>query len=216
MKNVLVVGLGRFGRAVAEALAQAGQEVIAVDVVMGPVEAVRDHVAVAAQIEHLTPETLRALGATELDAAVVAIGEDFAACVLSVAVLREMGVRRIVARADSPRTARILELVGATQVIEVEADMGRRVARMVLEPGVLDHVPLGDGAAVIRWTADERAAGRAVEALALRARWQINVIGIRPAGSPALELAPAPDHVVRAGDVLLLAGPEERLAEFVR
>ena len=92
--------MGRFGRAVAEGLAQAGCEVIAVDTDMSLVEPLRDQVAVAAQIDSVEPEAFRAIGASDVDAAVVAIGEDFAAEILAVATLKELGIKEIVARAE--------------------------------------------------------------------------------------------------------------------
>jgi trk system potassium uptake protein TrkA len=128
-KRVLVVGLGRFGRAVAETIMEGRGEVIAVDTDMALVEAVRDRVTIAAQIDHVEADALREIGAGEVDAAVVAFGEDFAAQVLTVALLKEFGISQIVARAPTEREHRILELVGATRIVSVEAEMGQRVGR---------------------------------------------------------------------------------------
>lgn len=215
-KRVLVIGLGRFGRAVAEGVAEAGGEVIAVDTDMSLVEAVRDRVAVAAQLDSVEPEALRQIGVTEVDAAVVAIGEDFAAEVLTVALLKELRIEHIVARARNDRERRILALVGATRVVSVEVEMGQRVARSLVATDVIDHVPLGGGVAIVYWTADERVLGRPLAVTELRSRWQLAVIGVRPAGGAKLEILPAPEYVVRDGDVLLLLGSDARLAAFTR
>ena len=216
-RRVLVVGLGRFGRAVAETVVEAGGEVIAVDTDLALVEAVRDRVSVAAQVETLEAEPLRELGATDLDAAVVAIGEDFAAEVLAVALLKELGVSHIVARAQTERERRILELVGATRVVSVEVEMGQRVARSLVTTDVVDHVTLGPDVSLVYWTADERVIGRTLPASELRSRWHLSLVGVRPGGGEKkLEILPAPDYVFRDGDVLLLAGHDARLAAFVR
>lgn len=212
-KRVLVVGLGRFGHAVAEELMEAGAEVIAVDTDMSRVEPVRDKVTVAAQLDGVDPEALRAIGAAEVDAAVLAIGEDFAAEILAVAVLKELGIAEIVARAQTEHERRILELVGATRVVSVEMEMGRRVARSLVSGDVLDQVPLGGGASIAYWSADVRVIGRTLAETDLRGR-QLTLVAVRPAGTDRLDPAPAADYVFREGDVLLLAGADARLAEF--
>jgi trk system potassium uptake protein TrkA len=127
-QRFLVVGLGRFGTAVAETLSQQGCEVVAVDLSMTNVEAVRDSVAHAVELDATDPEALRAIEASSCPIAVVAIGEDFEASVLSVAALKEVGVGHIIARANGPRERRILRLVGASEVVEIETDIGRRLA----------------------------------------------------------------------------------------
>jgi len=216
VKHFLVVGLGRFGRAVAEGLAEAGGDVIAIDTDMALVEAVRDRVSVAAQVDSVEPEALRALNATEVDAAVVAIGEDFAAEVLTIAILKELGIETIVARATTERERRILELVGATRVISVEAETGQRLARSLVATDVIDLVALGGGVSVAYWTADERALGKKLADLDLLTRFQLHVLAVRPAGTERLDLFPATDYVVSTGDVLLLIGADARLAAFTR
>lgn len=216
MKHFLVIGLGRFGRAVAEDLAKAGAEVIAVDTEMSHVEALRDRVAVAVQIDSVELEAFREIGAPDVDAAIVAIGDDFAAEVLTVAILKELGVKEIVARANTERERRILELVGATRIVSVEAEMGERVAKSLLASDVLDHVSLGGGVSVIYWTADERVIGRRLAETELRSRWQLDLIAVRPAGSKKLEILPPPDYIFQEGDVLLLAGADARITAFTK
>jgi trk system potassium uptake protein TrkA len=216
MKHVLVIGLGRFGRAVAEGLAQTGCEVVAVDTDMTLVEALRDRVAVAAQIDSLEPDAFRAIGAIDVDAAVVAIGEDFAAEILAVATLKELGIKEIVARANTDRERRILELVGATRIVSVEVEMGQRVARALVARDVVDHVTLAPGVSLIFWTADPRVIGHSLADSELRSVWQLNLVAVRPAGQETLEIMVKPDYVFHEGDVLLLIGPDAKLAEFTR
>ncbi|MGH7299298.1 MAG: potassium channel family protein [Candidatus Rokuibacteriota bacterium] len=214
MKHFLVVGLGRFGRAVAEELTEGGGQVIGVDHAMALVDAVRDRVEVAAQIDSVDPETLANVGAADVDAAVVAIGEDFAAEVLSVAVLKELGIKTIVARANTDRERRILELVGATRVTSVEVEMGQRVARSLLGSDLVDHVSLGEGASVVYWTADERVLGKTSAECHFPDKWHLVLVAVRRGAREELRVLPAPDYVFQAGDVLLLAGHDARLQAF--
>lgn len=216
MKRFLVIGLGRFGRAVAEGLVDEGGEVIAVDTDMALVEAVRDRVTVAAQIDNVESATLGAIGAAQADAAVVAIGEDFAAGILTVASLKDLGIKTIVARASTDRERQILELVGATRIVTVEVESGQRLARALAATDAIDTIALGAGVSIVYWTADARVVGRALADSELRTRWELNLVALRPAGSERLEVLPAPDRVFREGDVLLLAGTDARLAAFTR
>jgi trk system potassium uptake protein len=217
VKHFLVVGLGSFGRAVAEDLTEGGGEVIGVDTNMAFVDALRDRVAVVAQIDNVDPETLRNVGAADVDAAVVAIGEDFAAKVLSVAVLKELGIQVIVARANTERERHILELVGATRVISVEVEMGQRVARSLLgSEDLVDNVPLGEGASIVYWTADDRVLGKTAAECRFPDQWHLVLVGVRRGEREAPQVLPAPDYVFQPGDVLLLAGHDSRLQAFTK
>lgn len=219
MRSFLVVGLGRFGRAVAEGLHDAGAEVIGVDEEMALVEAVRDRIAVAAQVDGVDADALRAAGADKVDAAVVAIGEDFEAEVLTVAVLKELGIREIVARARTEREARILTAVGATRVLFVEVEIAQRLARTLAATDVTDHVQIAEGISLIHWTADDRVVGKTLAQAELRSKWALSLVAVRrprPHGADAVTVIPPPDFLFQAGDVLLLIGANARLAAFTR
>ena len=132
-RRILVVGLGRFGAAVATGLFQRGCEVMAVDRDMEIVSEFRDRVSYALELDATDPEALRSVDAGSCRIAIVAIGEDFESAVLAVAALKECGVPRVVARAGNPRRARILRAVGADEAIEVETEVGQRLAESLAE-----------------------------------------------------------------------------------
>jgi len=132
MERVVVVGLGKFGRALVETLAQRGADVLAIDRDMELVQEAADSLPAVVQADATDLEALRSAGVRGASAAVVAIGDDFQAAVLATSVLRELGVERITARANSEREARILRLVGATEVVSIEQEMGRRLAISLL------------------------------------------------------------------------------------
>ena len=127
-KRVLVVGLGRFGSALALGLAERGCDVVVVDRNMEALDEVKERVAYALELDATDPEALRAIDASSCSLVIVTIGEEFESAVLSVAALKECGVKRLVARAANPRHARILKAIGADEVIEVESEIGRRLA----------------------------------------------------------------------------------------
>jgi len=227
MRRFLVIGLGRFGSALAEALAQAGGEIIAVDERMELVEAVKDKVAYAAQLDSMEIESIKAIGAKDVDVAIIAIGEDFEASVLTTAVLKELGVKEIIARASTDREKKILELVGATKAISIEAEMGKRLARALVAPSVLEYIELSEGYSMIQWEVDDRFVGKSLAEVGLRSKWGLNLVGTRQRvataskeGKPQvverMELVPRPDYVFQKGDVLVLVGQQKDLESFTR
>ncbi len=133
--RTLVVGLGRFGSALALGLAERGCPVMAVDMRMEQVESLKDRLAYAVEVDATDVEALRSIDAQSCAAAVVAVGEDFESAVLAVAALKELGIARVIARARDSRQARILRAVGASEVIEVETEVGRRLAEQLASWG---------------------------------------------------------------------------------
>jgi trk system potassium uptake protein TrkA len=132
-QRILVLGLGRFGSALALSLSARGAEVVGVDNDPDHLEPLQDKVAFAIQADVTDVAALRSIEAARCEVAVVGIGEDFEANVLCVATLKELGTKRILARAHDARQARILRAVGATEVLEIETETGRRLARTLLE-----------------------------------------------------------------------------------
>ncbi len=216
MRRFLVIGLERFGRAAAEGLVEAGGEVIAVDLDLDRVEAVRDRVTVAAQIDAVEADALREIGAADVDAAIVVFPDDFAAEILAVAVLKEIGIAEIVALGGTERERRILRLVGATRVVSVEVESAQRLARALAAADVLDHVPLAEGVAAVSCTADERIVGKTLAGSGLADRYRLVLVALRAAGSERFDAPPPLDHAFREGDLLLLAGSEARLAAYLK
>lgn len=141
-KRFLVIGLGRYGMALASSLAEQGAEVIAADRDLTLVEELRDRVSLAVELDATDPRTLRSLEAERVEAAIVAIGEDFEAAVLTIAALKEVGVKRIIARARQPREARILSVIGANEVILIEPEMGRTVGQRLIAGQAASGEPL--------------------------------------------------------------------------
>jgi trk/ktr system potassium uptake protein len=134
-QRFLVVGLGRFGAALAETLSARGVEVMALDADMGTIDAVKSRVAFAVQLDATDPEALRSVDASACAAAVVTMGEDFETSMLVVAALREAGVKRVIARAASARQARILTVIGADEVLELESEAGHRLGESLASAG---------------------------------------------------------------------------------
>jgi len=208
----VVIGLGMFGRNVALHLVRAGQSVLAVDVDLGEVEAIATEIDSAVCADATDEEALAELGIDRMSCAVVAIGTDSTeSSILATALLRQLGVPRIVARAVSPLHARVLRAVGAHQVINPEEKMGERLARRLAEPNVLRRLELGEGVDVAEIEAPEVFVGKTLLELDLRRRHGLSVVAIRRGGR--VEAAPGGDERLATGDVLVLIGTPESIEQ---
>jgi trk system potassium uptake protein TrkA len=131
-RRVLVIGMGRFGTALAETAQAEGAEVVAVDNHMDPIDAIKDVVSQALCLDATDVDALRDIDAGACDLAVVAMGESFESSVLCVHALKELGLKAIWARAHDTRQGKILSAIGATQIIEIETDLGRRMGKALV------------------------------------------------------------------------------------
>lgn len=209
--SVLVVGLGRFGSAVAESLIRQGIEVLAVDEDAERVQRFADDFTHTVQADATDGVAMRQLGVGHLDSAVVAIGSDIEASVLTVITLVEAGVQHIHAKAITRKHGKILKSIGATHVIFPELVMGQRVAHMV-GGGLQDYLEFEDGFAIARtyapvetWDVDLATSG-------VRTRHHITVVGLKRPGEPFRYAVP--ETLVRQGDELVVSGTTENVERF--
>jgi trk system potassium uptake protein TrkA len=213
-RRVLVVGLGRFGRALAETLWKARAEVIALDSDAALIADVKGTTSAAFVGDVTDSSVLEEVGAREVDAAVVTFGEQFEASVLCVAALRELGVKEIVARAVTPQKASILERVGATRVVQPDAEAGERLALDLTSRVASDLLQFAAEFRVVPWLVPSSFAGRTVSSIAGEHREKVHCLGFRRAGSKTIEL-PKADTVLAAGDMVLVAGADDDVARVV-
>lgn len=217
-KKVLIVGLGRFGNAVVETLWNCGSDVTVVDRESRLVEGIKSHTHAAFIADGTDQEVLESVGARVMDTAIVTFGEAFESAVLAVSALKSLGVPEIVARAQTPRRAEVLRAVGATRVIEVEREMGERVAHEVLTPSASDWVELASQYRVVPWPAKGAIVGKTLKESGLRQNYGVNLIGVRAMGvkSSKRVTSPAPDYVIKAGDICLLVAEDSDMQRFIR
>ena len=210
---VLVIGLGRFGAAIALTLAERGQEVMAVDSDMTKIQYFADRLTHAVQSDSTDEEALRQLGANEFQRAVVAIGSAVEASVLTTSLLVDLAVPEIWAKAISREHGRILERIGAHQVVYPEADMGERVAHLV-SSGMLDYIEFDDDFALAKLTAPSSLGSGALGSLGLRARSGVTVVGVK---EPGRDFTYADrETVIEPGALIAVAGPREAVDRFAR
>ena len=215
MKSFLVIGLGRFGTAVAEELSALGQEVLALDVDEENVQRIADHVTQAIQGDAQEEAVLRSVGARNFDCCVVAVGADMEASILITVMLKEMGVKRIVAKAMTPIHARVLERVGADRVVLPEIDMGQRLAQRLARTNVVDYIGVSDEFSILEIHPPKSWIGRSLGQLGVRAKHQINVLAIRHGEGGRVDVTPQPDQIIGADDLVIVIGTNENVDKLV-
>jgi trk system potassium uptake protein TrkA len=208
---VLVVGLGRFGGSVATELLILGFEVLGVDSDMGRVQSLADELTHVVQADTTDEETLRHLGAADFRLAVVGIGTDIEASVLTTAALADIGCPNIWAKAVTKQHGRILERVGAHHVVFPEHEMGQRVAHLV-GGRIIDWFQLDREFAMVETEAPGELIGRSLADVGVRARYDVTVVCVKPVGQ-GFTYATA-NTVLSKGDVLVVAGPNKAAEAF--
>lgn len=205
----IVIGLGRFGSAVATSLEEMGHEVLGVDASEGIVADHASRLTHVLQADSTRIETLQEIGAADMTVAVVAIGADVEASILTTSALVDLEVPSIWAKALTASHARILDRVGAHHVVFPERDMGDRVAHQVTGR-MIDWIQLDEGFALVETMAPADMVGLTLGESGARQRHGVTIVCIKPVGQ-AFTYATA-DTVVREGDLLLVAA-EAKVAE---
>lgn len=212
-QTIVVVGLGRFGSALAAQLQSLGEEVLGIDSDPGLVQAASGTLTYVVQADATDPEVLRQLGVDGVQHAVVAIGDDIQSSILATANLADIGIERVLAKAVTEQHARILERVGATSVVFPERDMGRRVAHR-LAGNVLEYFEIDDDYVLIETAVPASFRGRTLLECRIRPDHGVSVVGIRPPGGNFGEAGP--DTVLVEGAILLVAGRTAEVERFSR
>ncbi|MGY4718738.1 potassium channel family protein [Naumannella cuiyingiana] len=208
---VLVIGLGRFGSAVAGELVRQGVEVMAVDEDAELVERWADELTYTAQVDATDEQALKQLGLADFEQVVVGIGADIEASVITTLTVSEAGVPQIWAKALTRKHGQILERVGANHVVYPERDTGQRVA-FTIAGTMKDWMEFDDGMAIARTAAPEFTWDRPLAESAPRTRYHVTVIAVKPAHGD-IEYA-VPDTIIRRGDDILVAGMAADVKNF--
>lgn len=210
-KEFLVIGLGRFGGGLAETLAELGHEVLGVDNNVKLVQSYSNKLTHVVEADSTDIEAMRQVGAEDFQTAVVAIGTELEASILTTAVLVDLRVPRIVAKAITQEHGTILERVGATRVVFPERDMGVRVGHS-LAGSMLDYFQLDPGFALVETRVPKELVGKTLAQAEVRKRYGITVVCVKPEGGSFTYATP--ETIVNVGDILVVAGETKRAEAF--
>jgi trk system potassium uptake protein TrkA len=223
MNRFAVIGLGRFGQKLAIALAMSGAEVIAIDRDREQIELIRDQVSLAVRLDSTDEDALKAQGVDKVDVAIIGIGQEgFESAILTVVNLRQLGVKKILARAESLVAGEVFSKVGATEVIYPEIESAQRWAYKLIAPQIGEKIDFAPGYSLARIKAPASFDGKTVMDLQLRQKYGVNLVAIKRDERSAKKKSenakiinvPMPSTVVHENDILMVAGSDADLAKL--
>lgn len=209
MKDFVVIGCGRFGQSVAKSLYAKGHDVMAVDIDPEKVQDISDYVTHAIEVDAMDEAALRTIGVRNFDVAVVSIGSDIQASILTTLIVKELGVKHVVAKAQNDIHAKVLYKIGADRVVFPERDMGVRLAHNLVTNNVLDYIELDPNYSVIEITALREWEGKALKDLQLPTEYGVNIMAIKCGDD--INISPYADDVIKRGDILIVIGSTENI-----
>jgi len=204
MKQFIVLGLGRFGSAVATTLVELGHEVLGVDNDEERVDDLKDKITQAVQADITEERVLKELGVKNFDAAIVSIGTDLEASILVTMMLKEMGLKYIIAKAQNNLHAKVLKKIGVDKVVFPERDMGARIAQRLITPNIKDYVELEPDYNIMEIEALPEFIDNSLSELNLRNKYGINVLAIKRGNS--FNISPQAKDVIKKDDFLIVIG----------
>ncbi|MCP3761850.1 TrkA family potassium uptake protein [Domibacillus sp. A3M-37] len=211
-KEFVVIGLGRFGSSICRELSEQGMEVMAID---KDEDRVNEFASIAshAVVADTTDESvLKSLGIRNFDHVIVAIGDDIQSSILTTLMLKEVGVKKVTAKAQNDYHEKVLLKIGADQVVHPERDMGRRIANNIVSNNVLDYLELSDEHSIMEIIANETLAENTLIDLDIRARYGINIVAIKR--GKEIIVSPQADEAIHLNDILIIIGADNDIDRF--
>lgn len=203
-RQFIVWGLGRFGSSIAETLTALGHEVLGIDNNEDVVENMADKLTHAVVCDVIDEKTVKSLGVRNFDVGIVAIGT-LEPSLLATMLLKEAGVKTIVAKASNPIHAKMLKKLGATQIISPERDMGRRVAHNLAYTNIMDFVELSDNICLMEVKLTSAMYGKSIVEMDVRRKYNVNVVAVKHKDGTS-EMTLEPNQPMQEGDMLVVIG----------
>ncbi|MFE4713490.1 MULTISPECIES: TrkA family potassium uptake protein [Bacillales] len=211
-QQFVVIGLGRFGSSLALELMDMGYEVLGVDHLEERVEEMSDKLTHAVMADATDEGILRSLGVRNFDCGIVAIGDNMERSILTAILLKELGVKQVVAKAISILHGRALTKLGVDRVIFPERDMGVRVAHQLVTPNLLDYIEISKDYKIVEMNVPSCMDGKSLSQLNTRAKYGCSIIAInRESG---IIVAPTALDSLYEGDIMVVIGSNEGIDQF--
>ncbi|MFD2670642.1 potassium channel family protein [Marinicrinis sediminis] len=207
-----VIGLGRFGSNLANELVEAGYEVMGIDKNPDKVDDLSDHLTFTVAADTTDDEVLKELGVRNFDCVIVAIGNDIQASIMTAILLKDLGVKTVVAKALGELHGRVLEKIGVDRVIYPEKDMAVRVAHQLVQPNILDFIELSKNYTIAELSAPSRISGKTLGELDTRAKFGCSVVALHKKDD--IIVAPSANDVVEEADIMVLIGTIQQIEKL--
>ncbi|BCZ47029.1 potassium transporter Trk [Clostridium gelidum] len=211
-KQFVILGLGRFGASIATTVYNLGHDVLAIDKDEDRIQEIADNVTHAVQMDATDENSLKTLGIRNFDVAVVTIGNNIQASIMATLLVKEMGVKYIIAKGNSDMHAKVLYKIGADRVILPEHDMGVRVAHNLVSSNILDYIELSAEHSMVEIEALSEWNNKSIKDIKIRGKYGINVVAVKNGNS--IKVSPSAEYVIKDKDVLVALGTSEDLSKF--
>ncbi|MDD6795719.1 MAG: TrkA family potassium uptake protein [Clostridiaceae bacterium] len=211
-KQFIVIGLGRFGESLARTVYDLGHDVLVIDKDEEKIADIADHVTHAVQMDATDENALKNIGLSNFDVAAVTIGSDIQASVMITLLMREMGVKFVIAKGNNDLHAKVLNKIGADKVILPEKDMGKRVAHNLVSSNILDYIELSAEYSIMEIEALDSWIKKSLRDLELRKKYGINVVAIKDGRK--VNVSPGADEIIKEKDIIVALGSTNDLGKL--
>lgn len=212
MKQFLVIGLGRFGASIAKTLYNMNYDVLGIDTNEEIIHNMVDSITHAVQADATDENTLNALGVRNFDVGIVSIGNDIQASILVTLILKEIGMKYVVAKAQNELHGKVLYKIGADRVVFPERDMGIRVAHNLVSSNVLDYIELSQDFSIVEIASLPEWQNKSLRDLEMRVKHGLNVMAIKR--EDKVLISPHANDVIQKGDVLVVVGENKDIEKL--
>ncbi len=210
-KQYVILGAGRFGSSVATKLMDLGQEVMCVDSDEVAIQNIADKVTHAVQADVTDENALQALGIRNFDTAVVSIGENIQASILATLITKELGIKRIIAKAQTEMHAKVLYKIGADRVVFPEREMGIRIAKNLISNNVMEFIELAPDYSIVEISPIAEWIGKSIVEINIRGKYGLNIMAIKKGTD--INISVMPNDVIESGDMLIVVGHNDNLRQ---
>jgi len=214
MKKYVIIGLGSFGSNLVKVLSKNDCEIIAIDNVESKVNEIKDLVTQPITMDATNKENLKSLDLDDVDAVIVSMGKSLEPSILTSHILKELGVKKIIAKALSEDHEKILRLVGATEVTYPEKDVAEKIGNRLTYANMVDYLPLESGLVLQEIAAPDAFVGKSLAEIDLRKKYNVTVIAIKSIIPEQTIANPSGDFIIKESDILLVMGQNEDIAKL--
>ncbi len=214
MKKFVIIGLGSFGSNLVKVLSKNDTEIIAIDNNESKVNEIKDLVTQPITMDATNKENLKTLNLDDVDAVIVSMGKSLEPSILTVHIIKELGVKKIIAKALSEDHEKILRLVGATEVTYPEKDIAEKIGNRLTYANMVDYLPLESGLVLQEIAAPDAFVGKSLAEIDLRKKYNVTVIAIKSIIPEQTIANPSGDFIIKESDILLVLGQNEDIAKL--
>lgn len=214
MKQIVIIGLGNFGNFLAEEMYAKGYEVIAIDKNSARVQEAQAHATQAIVADATDVNALHAIGVDQADLVVVCIGSSLSDSILTALNVKDLGVRKIYAKALSESHGRILEKLGISEVFFPEKDLAINIARQISNPNMIDYIPFIEGYTIVELAPPQAFIAKKLKEIDLINKFGVQIIAIKDVITDQVNIIPTGEYMIKDSDVLVLLGQKENIEKL--